>query len=146
MAKSTKEDMLTWANKYVVLCLICRLQILICLQDLPPEHVRKIIKDHCDMSNRKFRNDKCVHLGALKYVPTCRHETTRKHSSSSSWEQAREVPVLYHITGAITFVNEIPRVVEPIYHTQWSTMYNVVGYAEGEKGSKTLQAHAFPTF
>lgn len=38
-------------------------------QELPPEHVRKIIKDHGDMSNRKFRNDKRVHLGALKYVP-----------------------------------------------------------------------------
>jgi pre-mRNA-processing factor 8 len=37
--------------------------------DLPPEHIRKIIKDHGDMSNRKFRNDKRVHLGALKYVP-----------------------------------------------------------------------------
>lgn len=38
-------------------------------QELPPEHVRKIIKDHGDMSNRKYRNDKRVHLGALKYVP-----------------------------------------------------------------------------
>lgn len=38
-------------------------------QELPPEHVRKIVKDHGDMSNRKFRNDKRVHLGALKYVP-----------------------------------------------------------------------------
>jgi len=37
--------------------------------DLPPEHIRKIIKDHGDMSNRKFRNDKRVHLGALKYIP-----------------------------------------------------------------------------
>jgi pre-mRNA-processing factor 8 len=39
------------------------------------------------------------------------------------WEQVREVPVLHHITGAITFVNEIPRVIEPVYHAQWSTMW-----------------------
>ncbi|KAG9119209.1 pre-mRNA-splicing factor 8 [Ceratobasidium sp. 392] len=38
-------------------------------QDLPPEHVCKIIKDHGDMSNQKFRNDKHVHLGTLEYVP-----------------------------------------------------------------------------
>lgn len=38
-------------------------------------------------------------------------------------QQVREVPVLYHITGAITFVNEIPRVIEPIYHAQWATMW-----------------------
>ena len=31
------------------------------------------------------------------------------------WEQIRDVKVLYHITGAITFVDEIPWVVEPIY-------------------------------
>lgn len=30
----------------------------------------------------------------------------------------RDVKVLYHITGAITFVNEIPWVVEPIYLAQ----------------------------
>lgn len=35
------------------------------------------------------------------------------------WEQIRDVKVLYHITGAITFVNEIPWVVEPIYLAQW---------------------------
>lgn len=39
------------------------------IQEMPPEHIRKIIKDHGDLSNRKFRNDKRVHLGALKYVP-----------------------------------------------------------------------------
>ena len=32
--------------------------------------------------------------------------------------------LLHHITGAITFVSEIPRVVKPIYHAhwQWSSM------------------------
>ncbi|KAG9043146.1 pre-mRNA-splicing factor 8, partial [Serendipita sp. 407] len=90
-------------------------------QELPPEHVRKIIKDHGDMSNRKFRNDKRVHLGALKYVP---HAVLKLlENMPFPWEQVREVPVLYHITGAITFVNEIPRVIEPVYHAQWATMW-----------------------
>ena len=38
-------------------------------EEMPAEHVRKIVKDHGDMSNRKFRHDKRVFLGALKYVP-----------------------------------------------------------------------------
>ncbi len=38
-------------------------------EDLPPQHVRKIIADHGDMSNKKFRHDKRVYLGALKYMP-----------------------------------------------------------------------------
>lgn len=32
-------------------------------EDMPPEHVRKIIRDHGDMTHRKFRNDKRVYLG-----------------------------------------------------------------------------------
>jgi hypothetical protein len=39
------------------------------------------------------------------------------------WEQVRNVKVLYHITGAITFVNEIPWVIEPVYLAQWGTMW-----------------------
>ncbi len=31
--------------------------------DMPPEAVRKIVKDHGDMSARKFRHDKRVYLG-----------------------------------------------------------------------------------
>ena len=27
-------------------------------EDMPPEHVRKIIKDHGDMTSRKYRHDK----------------------------------------------------------------------------------------
>ena len=38
-------------------------------EDMPSEHVRKIIRDHGDMSSKKFRHDKRVYLGALKYVP-----------------------------------------------------------------------------
>ena len=39
------------------------------------------------------------------------------------WEQIRDVTVIYHITGAITFVNEIPWVVEPVYIAQWGCVY-----------------------
>jgi pre-mRNA-processing factor 8 len=38
-------------------------------ENMPPEHLRKIIKDHGDMSSKKFRHDKRIYLGALKYVP-----------------------------------------------------------------------------
>lgn len=31
--------------------------------------------------------------------------------------------VIYHVTGAITFVNEIPLVIEPVYTAQWGTMW-----------------------
>ena len=34
--------------------------------DMLVEQLRKIVKDHGDMSSRKFRNDKRIYLGALK--------------------------------------------------------------------------------
>ncbi|CAB4272837.1 unnamed protein product [Prunus armeniaca] len=90
-------------------------------EDMPPEHVRKIIRDHGDMSSKKFRHDKRVYLGALKFVPHAVYKLLE--NMPMPWEQVRDVKVLYHITGAITFVNEIPWVVEPIYLAQWGTMW-----------------------
>ncbi|KAI0492527.1 hypothetical protein KFK09_026800 [Dendrobium nobile] len=90
-------------------------------EDMPPEHVRKIIRDHGDMTSKKFRHDKRVYLGALKFVPHAVYKLLE--NMPMPWEQVRNVKILYHITGAITFVNEIPWVVEPIYLAQWGSMW-----------------------
>ena len=37
--------------------------------------------------------------------------------------QVRDVSVLYHITGAISFVDEIPWVIEPVYLAQWGSQW-----------------------
>ncbi len=88
---------------------------------MPPEHIRKIVRDHGDMSSRKFRHDKRVYLGALKYIP---HAVLKLlENMPMPWEQIRDVSVLYHITGAISFVNEIPWVIEPVYLAQWGSMW-----------------------
>ena len=90
-------------------------------EEMPPEHLRKIIRDHGDMSAKKFRLDKRVYLGALKYVP---HAIMKLlENMPMPWEQVRNVNVLYHVTGAITFVNEVPAVIEPVYMAQWGTMW-----------------------
>ena len=69
---------------------------------MPPEHVRKIIRDHGDMTNRKFRHDKRVYLGALKYMP---HAVLKLlENMPMPWEQIRDVKVLYHITGKLHIV------------------------------------------
>ena len=39
------------------------------------------------------------------------------------WLQVKHVRVLYHITGAISFVDEVPLVIEPVYIAQWGTMW-----------------------
>ena len=60
-------------------------------EDMPPEHVRKIVRDHGDMTNRKFRHDKRVYLGALKYMP---HAVMKLlENMPMPWEQIRDVRV-----------------------------------------------------
>ena len=71
------------------------------------------MKDHGDLTNKKYRSDKRVFIGALKYIPHAIYKLLE--NMPMPWEQVRNVKVLYHITGAITFVNEVPRVIEPIY-------------------------------
>lgn len=95
-------------------------------EDMPPEHIRKIIRDHGDMTSRKYRHDKRVYLGALKYMP---HAVLKLlENMPMPWEQIRDVNVLYHITGAITFVNEIPWVIEPVYIAQWGYILFSLSY------------------
>ncbi|ORX74619.1 Prp-8-prov protein [Linderina pennispora] len=110
--------------------------------DMPAEHLRKIIKDHGDMSARKFRHDKRVYLGALKYVP---HAVLKLlENMPMPWEQVREVPVLYHVTGAITFVNQIPWVIEPVYLAQWGTMWIMMRREKRDR--KHFKRMRFPPF
>ena len=90
-------------------------------EDMPAASVRAIVKQRGDMTNKKFNSDRRVYLGALKYVP---HACLKLlENTPMPWEQVRYVKVLYHLTGAITFVNEIARVIEPVYIAQWATMW-----------------------
>lgn len=110
--------------------------------EMPPEHLRKIIDSHTDMVSKRYNYDKRAFLGALKYMP---HAVLKLlESMPQPWEQTKEVRVLYHTTGAITFVNETPRVIEPVYTAQWSTMWIAM---RREKRDRThFKRMRFPAF
>ena len=40
--------------------------------DMPPEHLRKIVRDIGDVSQKKFSVDKRAYLGALKFMVSSR--------------------------------------------------------------------------
>lgn len=88
---------------------------------MPPEHLRKIVKDIGDVSQKKFSSDKRSYLGALKFMP---HAVLKLlENMPMPWESSREVKVLYHVNGCLTMVNETPRVIEPVFHAQWASMW-----------------------
>ncbi|KAL5711925.1 Pre-mRNA-processing-splicing factor 8A [Ranunculus cassubicifolius] len=110
--------------------------------DMPPEHVRKIIKDHGDMSSKKHRSDKRIHLGALKYLPHAIYKLIE--NIPMPWEQVRDVRVLYHVTGAITIVDEIPLVVEPVFIAQWASMW--IAMRREKRDRRNFKRMRFPCF
>jgi len=110
--------------------------------DMPPEHLRKIIKDHGDMSNKKFRHDKRVYLGALKYVPHAVFKLLE--NMPMPWEQVRYCRVLYHNTGAITFITETPKVIEPVFIAQWGSMW--IAMRREKRDRRHFKRMRFPPF
>jgi pre-mRNA-processing factor 8 len=111
-------------------------------ESLPAEHLRKIIRDHGDMSSKKFSSDRRVYLGALKYVPHAVFKLLE--NMPMPWEQEREVKVLYHVTGAISFVSEVPRVIEPVYTAQWGATWIVMRREKRDR--KHFKRMRFPPF
>lgn len=90
-------------------------------EPMPPEHLRKVMRDHGDMAGKRYSREKRVYLGALKFLP---HALLKLlENMPMPWESVRYVPVLYHITGAITFVAATPRVVPPVYLAQWGATF-----------------------
>ncbi|KAJ2975731.1 hypothetical protein NQ176_g5360 [Zarea fungicola] len=110
--------------------------------DMPPEHLRKIVRDIGDVSQRRYTNDKRSYLGALKFMP---HAVLKLlENMPMPWESAREVKVLYHVNGCLTLVNEIPRVIEPVFFAQWAMMWR---FMRREKADRRLfKRMRFPPF
>ncbi|KAI4210309.1 MAG: hypothetical protein LQ351_006833 [Letrouitia transgressa] len=110
--------------------------------DMPPEHLRKIVKDIGDVSQKKYSSDKRSYLGALKFMP---HAVLKLlENMPMPWESSRDVKVLYHVNGCLTIVNEIPRVIEPIFHAQWATMWVVMRREKNDR--RHFKRMRFPPF
>lgn len=109
---------------------------------MPPEHLRKIMLDHGDLSLKRSVYDKKSHLALLKYLP---HAILKLlENMPQPWEAEKEVRVLYHVSGAISFVNEIPRVIEPVYIAQWSTAWTTMRREKRDR--KHFKRMVFPPF
>ncbi|KAL0224761.1 hypothetical protein RCL1_002673 [Eukaryota sp. TZLM3-RCL] len=109
---------------------------------LPPEHLRKIFQDHGDMSDRKFLADRRAYLGGLKFIPFAIFKLLE--SMPMPWEARRMVNVVYHLSGGLTVVNEIPRVIEPIFVAQWASSW--VSMRREKRDRQNFRRMKFPPF
>lgn len=110
--------------------------------EMPPEHIRKIMNDQGDLSSKFFDKEKHAMLGALKYMP---HAILKLlENIPQPWETEKEVKILYHTSGAISFVNEIPRVIEPVYKAQWATSW--IQMRREKRDRRNFRRMKFPPF
>lgn len=109
---------------------------------MPPEHIRKIMNNQGDLSSKAFNSEKRAMLGALRYMP---HALLKLlENMPQPWETEKSVRVLYHTGGAISFVNEIPRVIEPVYKAQWATAW--IQMRREKRDRKNFRRMKFPPF
>ncbi|XBW36857.1 hypothetical protein QEN19_002436 [Hanseniaspora menglaensis] len=95
-----------------------------------------------DINSKKFfNNTKKSQLSALKYLPFSILKLIE--NMPQPWEVTKKVKVLYHTSGSITFVNEISRVIPPVYIAQWSGVYDEMRLSKRDNFIRRIK---FPIF
>jgi len=110
--------------------------------EMPPEILRRTFREIGDVSQKKYSSDKRSYLGALKYMP---HAVLKLlENMPMPWEQTKMVKVLFHTNGCLTIVDEIPRVIEPVFHAQWATMWVTMRKEKSDR--RHFKRMRFPPF
>ncbi|KAH9601384.1 PRO8NT domain [Trypanosoma melophagium] len=89
--------------------------------DVPPEYLRKIVKDNGDLAGKRFNTERKLCVALLKYIPLALYKLLE--NMPMPWEEARYVNVVYHMGGVLTLVEDTPTVPEQLYLAQWGSMW-----------------------
>merc|ERR1712227_825121 len=84
------------------------------------EFIRNTIKYNFNLLKNK-KLDKKIFISSLKYLPHAIFKLLE--NIPMPWIKKNIVNILHHISGSISFVNEIPKVIEKIYFAQWGIMW-----------------------
>ena len=60
----------------------------------------------------------------MKYLPHAIYKLFE--SMPNPWETNKKVNVVYHITGALSIINDTPKMNEIIYRTLWSIVWHLL--------------------
>jgi len=142
-AASLEERAKKWAKMQAKRYSHRRMQTLVAQKEqLPPDFLRKILQDHGDMTSKRYNSEKRLYIGALKYVPHALYKLLE--NIPMPWESYKEVPVLFHMTGAISFVDMVPTVIEPVYRAQWGVTWMLMRREKRDR--RHFKRMRFPPF
>merc|ERR1711998_30932 len=86
-----------------------------------PEHLRKIIKNTDGLKSIDAAIDKRVYIAALKYSPHAIFKIIE--TIPMPWEQIQYNEILYHSSGAISFVNANPKTILQVFLARWGNTW-----------------------
>jgi pre-mRNA-processing factor 8 len=109
---------------------------------VPPEVLRQTMREHGDMVDKRFQDERILYIGAARLMPYAIHKLLE--NMPMPWEEAKLVDVVYHRTGAITMITDTPKVVEPVFKAQWAATWTAL---RAEKARRDhFQRVTFPVF
>ncbi|CBH14584.1 PRP8 protein homologue [Trypanosoma brucei gambiense DAL972] len=89
--------------------------------EVPPEYLRKLVKDNGDLSGKRFNAERKLCVALLRYMPLALYKLLE--NMPMPWEEARYVNVVYHMRGVLTLVEDTPTAPEPLYLAQWGSIW-----------------------
>ena len=97
------------------------MRIIIFATEVSNEFIRNTIKYNFNLLKNK-NLDKKIFLSSLKYLPHAIFKLLE--NIPMPWVKSSFVNILHHVSGSLSFVNQIPTVIEKIYFAQWGIMWN----------------------
>lgn len=88
---------------------------------VPPEYIRKVVKEMGDLSGPRFQSTRKLAVGVLQYIPLALYKLLE--NMPMPWEEAKYVDVVYHVGGVLSIVKDTPTVAEPVYVAQWGSVW-----------------------
>jgi len=96
------------------------MKIIIFSMEVSNEFIRNTIKHNFNLLKNK-KLDKKIFLSSLKYLPHAIFKLLE--NIPMPWVKKSFVYILHHMSGSLSFVNQIPIVIEKIYYAQWGIMW-----------------------
>lgn len=107
-----------------------------------PIYFRKLIKDHTELNKNKIGFTKKIFVMSLKYIP---HSIFKLiENLPFPWQKINFKKILYHISGSICFITEIPYDNYQIYFCKWGMMWEKLQLEK--KNRKHFKRIKIPSF
>nr|BAS01665.1 splicing factor PRP8 [Lotharella vacuolata] len=117
------------------------MKIVIFTVEVSNEYVRNTIKYNFNLLKNK-KIDKNILISSLKYLPHAIYKLLE--NIPMPWVKKNFINILHHVSGSLSFVNEIPKVIEKIYFAQWGIMWK--NMKKEKKNRKHFSRMKLPPF